>query len=292
MGAQQDGIACGDIFAPGGVFGGMAKSDFDRTRGVCPLDFSKKKQRRSVRCRKGTTCLCAKCRHTYPYSGEWPTEGEADRPKMPAPAAAEDAPQSPREEQLAKASSNTTSAGKSKASKAEPAAKAAPATAKPPKAEAKPAAAAAKSPPAKAIAMPKATMPKTGKPAAKVAAEKPAKAAASPAMAKESAKAPAKAAEPAKATPAAAAKPAAKASPMPKAEDASRPWLKNYPKMVPAEIAPLKDASIGDLLVGACKQYAGRPAFTCMGKSISYAELESLSGRFGEIGRASCRERV
>ena len=44
---------------------------------------------------------------------------------------------------------------------------------------------------------------------------------------------------------------------------------------------PLAAASIGDLLVGACKQFAGRPAFTCMGKSISFGELERQSAAFG-----------
>ncbi|WP_280953078.1 MULTISPECIES: long-chain fatty acid--CoA ligase [unclassified Mesorhizobium] len=60
-----------------------------------------------------------------------------------------------------------------------------------------------------------------------------------------------------------------------------KPWLKNYPKNMPAEIGPLPYDSIGDFLVGACKQFASRPAFVCMGKSISYAELERLSAAFG-----------
>ncbi|WP_280940583.1 long-chain fatty acid--CoA ligase [Mesorhizobium sp. WSM3873] len=60
-----------------------------------------------------------------------------------------------------------------------------------------------------------------------------------------------------------------------------KPWLKHYPKNMPAEIGPLPYDSIGDFLVGACKQFASRPAFVCMGKSISYAELERLSAAFG-----------
>ncbi|WP_206522183.1 AMP-binding protein, partial [Mesorhizobium sp. M1A.F.Ca.IN.022.05.2.1] len=44
---------------------------------------------------------------------------------------------------------------------------------------------------------------------------------------------------------------------------------------------PLPYDSIGYFLVGACKQFASRPAFVCMGKSISYAELERLSAAFG-----------
>ncbi|RUM98850.1 long-chain-fatty-acid--CoA ligase [Pseudaminobacter arsenicus] len=89
----------------------------------------------------------------------------------------------------------------------------------------------------------------------------------------------------------AAAKPAAGKAPekpatKPKAPPASatidkRPWLKSYPKGVPAEIAPLEFGSIGDLLVNASKKYAARPAFTSMGKTISFAELERLSAAFG-----------
>jgi long-chain acyl-CoA synthetase len=59
-----------------------------------------------------------------------------------------------------------------------------------------------------------------------------------------------------------------------------KPWLKSYPANVPAEI-PLPMGSIGDFLVGKCKQYADRPAFACMGKSISFGELERHSAAFG-----------
>ena len=60
-----------------------------------------------------------------------------------------------------------------------------------------------------------------------------------------------------------------------------KPWLKSYPKDVPAEIGALPYSSIGDFLVGACKQFSGQPAFICMGKSITYAELERQSAAFG-----------
>jgi len=52
-----------------------------------------------------------------------------------------------------------------------------------------------------------------------------------------------------------------------------KPWLKSYPKGIPAEI--------GELLAAACKQFAGKPAFTCMGKDISYAEVDRQSAAFG-----------
>jgi long-chain acyl-CoA synthetase len=60
-----------------------------------------------------------------------------------------------------------------------------------------------------------------------------------------------------------------------------KPWLKSYPKNMPAEIGALPYKSIGEFLVGACKQFGAQPAFVCMGKSITYAELERLSAAFG-----------
>lgn len=143
-------------------------------------------------------------------------------------------------------------------------------------------------------------------PVAKAAAAKP-KAATVPvkASAKPAAKAPAKAAagKTASTTKPAAVKPAAKAAAtkappaakpaeaaakrLPKALTAlaaglpEKPWLKSYPKNVPAEIGPLPYSSIGDFLVGACKQFSAQPAFTCMDKSISYTDVERLSAAFG-----------
>jgi long-chain acyl-CoA synthetase len=84
----------------------------------------------------------------------------------------------------------------------------------------------------------------------------------------------------------AAEKPVAKpipktARPKAKATGArEKPWLASYPKNMPAEIGALPSASIGELLVRACKQFAGQPAFTCMGKSLTYAELEQQSRAF------------
>ncbi|WP_187968011.1 long-chain-fatty-acid--CoA ligase [Aquibium microcysteis] len=62
---------------------------------------------------------------------------------------------------------------------------------------------------------------------------------------------------------------------------AERIWLKSYPPGIPAEIAGLPASSIGELLVGACRQFKTRPAFTSMGKSMSFAEVEQASAAFG-----------
>ncbi len=65
------------------------------------------------------------------------------------------------------------------------------------------------------------------------------------------------------------------------ADVAHRPWLKSYPQGIPAEIAGLPANSIGELLVQSCRKYPERPAFTCMDKSLTYAEVEKASAAFG-----------
>ena len=60
-----------------------------------------------------------------------------------------------------------------------------------------------------------------------------------------------------------------------------KPWLGSYPKNMPGTIAPLAVESIGEFLTIACRKHGSRPAFTCMGKSISFAELEQLSTNLG-----------
>ncbi|MGY6706805.1 MAG: long-chain-fatty-acid--CoA ligase [Rhizobiaceae bacterium] len=94
----------------------------------------------------------------------------------------------------------------------------------------------------------------------------------------------AKAASPSKSKAPAAGKSSAK-KPAAKATSASRngakPWIASYPEGVAAEIGPLEHQSIADLLVASCRQYSSRPAFTCMGREMSYGELEKLSEQFG-----------
>jgi long-chain acyl-CoA synthetase len=54
-------------------------------------------------------------------------------------------------------------------------------------------------------------------------------------------------------------------------------WLKSYPPGVPAEIDPSRYSSVADLLEEAFRQHRDKPAFVCMGKQISYGELDALS---------------
>jgi len=58
-------------------------------------------------------------------------------------------------------------------------------------------------------------------------------------------------------------------------------WLKHYPPGVPAEIDPDSIRSLKHMFEDSCRQYAARPAFTNMGRTLSYGEVDELSRRFG-----------
>ncbi|HGJ5872638.1 MAG TPA: long-chain-fatty-acid--CoA ligase FadD [Arsenophonus apicola] len=57
-------------------------------------------------------------------------------------------------------------------------------------------------------------------------------------------------------------------------------WLKNYPSDVPAEIEPVSETSLADLLENMVTQYADRPAFINMGEIMTYLKLEERSRAF------------
>jgi long-chain acyl-CoA synthetase len=54
-------------------------------------------------------------------------------------------------------------------------------------------------------------------------------------------------------------------------------WLKSYPPGVPAEIDPFRYSSVSDLFDESFREYRTRPAFACMGKQITYGELDEMS---------------
>ena len=60
-----------------------------------------------------------------------------------------------------------------------------------------------------------------------------------------------------------------------------RVWLKSYPPGIPAEIDVDEFASIRAILERSCERYAELPAFTNMGRTLTYAQLDSLSRDFG-----------
>jgi long-chain acyl-CoA synthetase len=59
-----------------------------------------------------------------------------------------------------------------------------------------------------------------------------------------------------------------------------RPWLANYPAGVPAEIDVDEFPSIPSVLEGAIRNFRDRPAFTNLGKTLTYAEIDELSRQF------------
>ncbi len=60
----------------------------------------------------------------------------------------------------------------------------------------------------------------------------------------------------------------------------NRIWLNNYPAGLPAEIDPDQYSSVPDLLEKSVVEFADKPAFHNLGCTMSYAELERLSGHF------------
>ena len=58
-------------------------------------------------------------------------------------------------------------------------------------------------------------------------------------------------------------------------------WLKSYQEGVPAEIDWTQYRSLNHLLEEAFRKYADRKAYACMGKALTYAELDRLSQQMG-----------
>ena len=59
-----------------------------------------------------------------------------------------------------------------------------------------------------------------------------------------------------------------------------KPWLKSYPPGVPAEANIDEFANIREILEVSCRKFAALPAYTNMGATIDYAELDRLSRGF------------
>ncbi len=62
---------------------------------------------------------------------------------------------------------------------------------------------------------------------------------------------------------------------------AEKIWVQSYPASVPAEIAPHSHPSLGALFEASCAKYAKRQAFTSMGRSMTFRELEEQSRKVG-----------
>ena len=57
-------------------------------------------------------------------------------------------------------------------------------------------------------------------------------------------------------------------------------WLKSYPPGMPADVTWDEFTSVGDLFEKSAAKFAARPAYHCMGKTLSFAEIEKMSRDF------------
>jgi long-chain acyl-CoA synthetase len=60
----------------------------------------------------------------------------------------------------------------------------------------------------------------------------------------------------------------------------TRPWLGAYPQGVPADITATQYQSLVQLMEESFQKYAARPAYSFMGKEVSFGETDSLSRAF------------
>ena len=63
----------------------------------------------------------------------------------------------------------------------------------------------------------------------------------------------------------------------PSTQPSGRFWLASYPEGMAGDIAPLGHNSIGALVESACAQFADRPAFTSMGKTLTFRDFDAAT---------------
>ncbi len=73
----------------------------------------------------------------------------------------------------------------------------------------------------------------------------------------------------------------------PGGERPDKPWLATYPAIVPAELPALEYESLAELLEKSCARYADRIAFSSMGKTLTYRQLESQTRKVAAWLQAS-----
>ena len=66
-----------------------------------------------------------------------------------------------------------------------------------------------------------------------------------------------------------------------------KPWLNSYPEGVPHQIDGTQFESLNELFAQSLDQYSSRVAFDCMGKKITYKELDELSWQFAAYLQSS-----
>ena len=61
----------------------------------------------------------------------------------------------------------------------------------------------------------------------------------------------------------------------------NKPWLSQYPAGIPANINIDQYENMVDFLAESLSKYADLPAYECMGKTLTYKEVDTLSTQFG-----------
>ncbi|MEL6989133.1 MAG: AMP-binding protein, partial [Bacteroidota bacterium] len=61
----------------------------------------------------------------------------------------------------------------------------------------------------------------------------------------------------------------------------NRPWLSKYPTGIAANINPEEYTSILNFYDAIFEKYGKKKAFTCMGKTLTYKQIDAYSKQFG-----------
>ena len=61
----------------------------------------------------------------------------------------------------------------------------------------------------------------------------------------------------------------------------TRPWLSNYPNGIPANIDPDAYSCLVDMLEETFEKYRKKVAFSCMGKELTFDQIDKMSQQFG-----------
>jgi long-chain acyl-CoA synthetase len=65
-----------------------------------------------------------------------------------------------------------------------------------------------------------------------------------------------------------------------------KPWLKSYPPGMPPEVDIHEFSSIKDILERSCERFRDRPAYSNLGATLTYGDLDRLTQQFGAFLQA------
>ena len=71
----------------------------------------------------------------------------------------------------------------------------------------------------------------------------------------------------------------------PRSDADARPWLARYPKGVPADVDLDRYASIADVFAETTRRFSAKPAFSSMGVTLSFREVDELAEAFAAFCR-------